>query len=453
MKRTHAWRWFLVPFNLCLVLLILVWLPTRWFIAPLVVAVVLAPIFWGAKGGLIAALCAGPILAVGLWRTTDLLLWNLALEGGYLGFWLSLGTLAVVVGYFTEQARATTHMHTELRLAHSRLEALHQIALSLSSTLDVTSIMEKILDQLGQLWGYTQASILLLDEATNELVVAAERGYLDHRGHRVPSGNGVAGAVVEQGRAINVGDVTQFQTYVPGVPGTRSELAVPLEWNGRVIGVLNVESPLLNAYGPDDLNLLATVAEQAAVSLGNARLHQHTKHLAITDPQTGLYNYRHFQDMLTIHLRDAQLTGNQCSFIMLDLDLFKRYNDTYGHPTGDAILQQLAQVIRETCRQPDLLFRYGGEEFALLLPGTSNEVACVVGERIRERIATYPFITRSGRPVFPLVTASIGVATYPQDGMSPIDLVLAADHALYVAKSEGRNLVRTASTAHGLPPS
>lgn len=421
----------------------------QWAFFLLGLAVVIAARTWEIVGGLLAALAAGVALLITHWHIigTGFGMGNPLASpalSGYFWAWAATATLAVYVGSLTRQTRKLAGVNANLRQAQQRLTALHQIALSLSTTLDVGRLMSMILDQLGALWGYDHGAILLVDEQTQELVVAAANDYLDRPGTRLPMGRGICSAVAISGEPVCLGDVTRDPRYVPGVAGARSELAVPLVWEGCTLGVLNVESPTPNAYGESDLNLLTTVAEQAAAALGNARLHQTTHHLAITDPHTGLYNYRYFQEQVGTIIRDAQLTGTPCSLVMLDLDHFKRCNDTYGHPTGDAVLSQLARLLRESCRHEDMLFRYGGEEFAVILPGTGPDLAVRVADRIRERVEAHTFTTLSGRPLDFPITVSLGVSSYPRDGLTPVDLVIAADNALYTAKEGGRNRVASA---------
>lgn len=370
-----------------------------------------------------------------------------------LGMWaIGLGALALAgwlvwkVGHLT---RELSEARAGLRQAEQRLNALHKIALSLSTTLDLSRLLETILEQLGQLWGYHHGAILLHDPETDDLVVAASRAYSHGPGQRIPAGLGICGAVFHCGIPLVINDVTKDDRYIQGVAGAHSELAVPLVWEGRVLGVLNVESHQVNAYSETDLDLLTTVAEQAAATIGNARLHQETHHLVITDQQTGLFNYRHFQEQLAAAVREAQLMATPTSLLMVDLDFFKRCNDTYGHPTGDAVLQQLARVLRESCRADDQVFRYGGEEFTIILPGTADADALGVAERIRERVGQHAFVTRSGRRLDFPITVSIGVASYPRDGLSEVNLLIAADTAMYAAKAGGRN--RVVSAAAGAP--
>jgi len=362
-----------------------------------------------------------------------------------------LCALLVYVGHVTRQTRELDRVNANLRHAQQQLTALHQIALSLSTTLDVHRLMEIILEQLGQLWGYYHGAILLIDEQSGELIVAAARDY-SRAGQRLSTDRGICGHVFRTGQPLMIDDVTIDPRYIEGVPGARSELAVPLIWEGRTLGVLNVESHEMAAYTRADLDLLTTVAEQAAASFGNARLHAETRDLAITDSHTGLFNYRHFQEQLAVAVREAQLMATHVSLLMLDLDFFKRCNDTYGHPTGDAVLQQFARVVRESCRTGDQVFRYGGEEFTVILPGAQEEVALRVAERIRERVALHGFVTRSGRRLDFQITVSIGVSSYPRDCLSHGDLLIAADKALYAAKASGRNrVVTTGSGAHSEP--
>ena len=406
----------------------------------LVWAVTVAALTWEFLGGVLAGSAAGAALLYGYWRHAADSATPLVTESHVLT-WVVLMLLGFVVGSLTRHAREMVRVNDDLHQAQQRLAALHTIALSLSTTPDVNRLMEKILDQLGKLWGYDFGAVLLLDEATGELVVAEARGYLQARGYRLAPGEGISGAVVRVGLPICINDVAADPRYIPGLEGASSELAVPLVWDGITLGVLNVESRLPNAYGPSDMALLSTVAEQAAASLGNARLHEQTRHLAMTDPHTGLYNYRYYQDQVTAMVRDSQISGLPFAVIMLDIDHFKRVNDTYGHPTGDAVLEQVARVLRDACRQGDLSYRYGGEEFAITLPGAHADVALRVAERMREKVAAFPFITKSGRRLEFPITVSVGLACFPRDGMSHVDLLLAADKALYSAKSAGRNCV------------
>lgn len=460
MKRTLRLRpAVLVPGLFVLYLLITGFAPSPFAAILPGVAVVIAARVWEVKGGLLTAVATVPCLVLGFFALDNAPAVRAALgdhtflEGWlvrlYVLLWFAMLALGIYVGSLTRQTRVLDQVNADLSHAQQRLTALHQIALSLSTTLDVGRLLETILEQLGHLWGYDHGAILLLDESTGELVVQAARGYVCPPCKRIPANSGICGTVLQTGTPLFVSDVAGDPRYIPGVKGARSELAVPLVWEGKILGVLNVESQTPGTYGQADLDLLTTVAEQAAAAIGNAALHEKTRNLAISDPHTGLFNYRHFQDQVAAHVRDAQLTNQPVSLLMLDMDHFKRVNDTYGHPTGDHVLGQIAKALRESCREEDLVFRYGGEEFAVLLPGRDEQAADLIGERIRERVALYPFTTRSARKLdFPM-TVSVGVATYPQDALTAVDLVLAADKALYAAKAAGRNrVVKAAPGTH-----
>lgn len=441
-SRPPKWQVSLIPASLAAYLLLVWFLPSHLHAVWLGFAVVLAARAREVRGGVIMAVITGVALGFGLWRLSGpAILQNPMLLSGY--SWAGAATLALgyYVGSLTRQARRMASINADLRQAQQQLSALHQIALSLSTTLDSQRLIEMILEQLGKLWGYDYGAILLVDEKTGELMVAAAHGYGTSPGKRLKPGEGICGSVVRAGRAICVGDVTHDPRYVGGVQGARSELAIPLVWEGTILGVLNVESKEPYAYTEADVSLLTTVAEQAASYLANARLHQHTRHLAITDPHTGLFNYRHYMDQVASLVNQAQLTGSNFSLLMLDMDHFKQVNDTYGHPTGDVVLEQTARLIRLCCRQMDMVFRYGGEEFAVILPETDKQATTQVAERIRERVASHTFVTKQGHSVdFPL-SFSIGVASYPEDGFTQVDLLLSADRALYAAKRQGRNRV------------
>jgi diguanylate cyclase (GGDEF)-like protein len=179
----------------------------------------------------------------------------------------------------------------------------------------------------------------------------------------------------------------------------------------------------------------------------NTRLAQ----LAVTDGLTGLYNHRHFHERLTLEVERSQRSGLPLSLLMLDVDNFKLFNDTHGHPAGDEVLRQLARVLTDTRRANDVVARYGGEEFAVILVDTAKFTAAKVAERVRERVAGHDFsdaAQKSGK-----ISVSVGVATFPEDGTDAEGLVRSADTALYAAKRAGRNRVVLYTLALGATPS
>jgi diguanylate cyclase (GGDEF)-like protein len=196
------------------------------------------------------------------------------------------------------------------------------------------------------------------------------------------------------------------------------------------------------AFSRQDVETAKLLASQAAVALENARLHGIVERQALVDGLTGLANRRQAEDALESELSRAQRFGGPLAFVLADLDDFKRVNDRYGHPSGDIVLREFADVLRDSVRDIDVAARWGGEEFSLLLPGTDIAGAAHVAERIRRTFAARLILTTDGLPV--RITASFGVAAYPA-AASEEALVAAADAALYEAKRSGKDAVVTAT--------
>jgi diguanylate cyclase (GGDEF)-like protein len=221
----------------------------------------------------------------------------------------------------------------------------------------------------------------------------------------------------------------------------QSEITVPLLRDEHVLGVLNVESSV--QLGPYDMDLLNTLAGPVAIAIENARLHTELKRMAWTDALSGLSNRRAFDTMLESEIARAQRYDHPLSLIIMDLDSFKEYNDRWGHLAGDERLKQLAAMLRQAVREPDITARYGGEEFAVILPNTSKEGALAMAERLRLCAeAQSPGVNRRQGPISGY-TISVGVASYPQDAVNGLELLLAADNAELTAKRMGKNRVFT----------
>jgi diguanylate cyclase (GGDEF)-like protein len=221
--------------------------------------------------------------------------------------------------------------------------------------------------------------------------------------------------------------------------GPMTTLTVPLLAGSELVGVLAVgDSNLGRAFMDDDVRLLSLFAQQATVAIQNARLFEEVRQLAITDPLTGLYNRRHFFVLARREHERARRYGRKLALLMLDIDDFKRVNDTFGHAAGDRVLQGVGELCRTTMRLADVVARYGGEEIVALLPDSDQESAYQVAERLRSLLPEVGV----AQPERPQITASIGVALY--DPAEPLDLetlLERADHAQYLAKNSGKNQV------------
>ncbi len=214
----------------------------------------------------------------------------------------------------------------------------------------------------------------------------------------------------------------------------------PVTANGRLVGLLAIGGKEAARVGSEREALLAQAANQAHIVLENARLFERIRNLSVRDGLTDLYNHKHTMELLSSEVSRAGRYEEGLSLVMLDIDHFKKVNDEHGHQAGDSVLRDVARLLRDTLRNVDAVGRYGGEEFAAILPHTSHEDGLKTGERIRKAVADHAF--RVGHRELK-VTISVGVASYPSDAVdSPGDLVREADRALYRAKQAGRNAVR-----------
>jgi len=219
----------------------------------------------------------------------------------------------------------------------------------------------------------------------------------------------------------------------------RTALSIPLILRGEVIGVLAVESEKVNAYTDRQIKLVETIAQQATIAMDNAKLFERMQQLAITDGLTNLYNRRYFYMVLENEIERARRYASPLSLVMMDIDHFKRVNDKYGHLAGDDVLEAMAGLCKGLLRQADEMFRYGGEEFTILLPETNAELAMNVAERIRRTIAETVFNTDKEQVK---ISVSMGVTQFDPSYASPGDFIETADKALYEAKQAGRNCVK-----------
>jgi diguanylate cyclase (GGDEF)-like protein len=222
--------------------------------------------------------------------------------------------------------------------------------------------------------------------------------------------------------------------------GLQRAVGVAMSLNGEIAGVLVVHMRSGRRLVRSEVRVLQTLANQAVIAIENAVAYEETKQLALTDPMTGVANHREFEARLERELTRCRRSREPLSVLICDLDHFKQINDGAGHPAGDAVLRHLTnEILVPAVRPRDLVARYGGDEFVLLLRGADGRAAAAVAERIRSAFAGRPLVY-DGR-VLSGLTLSIGVSTFPRDGETREALVQAADQALYVAKRSGRNRV------------
>ena len=310
----------------------------------------------------------------------------------------------------------------------------------MSGTLDLHTVLDSLVSVTCRAFGYDNGALLMVDAGTGDLTVDACYGHRESIvGMRLPPGVGITGWVARTGTPLVVDDVLQDSRYYRFDDRTRSELAVPLIVEGKVLGVFNVESARLAAFGPRDLRMLTTLASYAVIAIQNAHLFEHAQRLAITDGLTELYNHRYLYEALDRVLERARRDAQPLSLIMLEIDNFKRFNDTYGHQSGDEVLRTVAVLLRRGSRPSDVVARYGGDEFMVVLPNAGKTSAQETAERLRRAVEAYPLVL--GDDVIASITLSVGVATHPTDGQTVDALVEAVDRAQYIAKRSGGNKV------------
>ena len=320
-------------------------------------------------------------------------------------------------------------------------EVLRKASAAVTETLEIDETVTRILEQLKQVVPYDTASVQILNG--NELEIIGGSGFADPKaviGMRFPvPGNNPNTIVMQTGKPHllpEIGDVYgEFKK--PPHDHIHSWLGVPLIFQERIIGLLAIDSVMPNQFTQENIALAAAFADQVSVALENSRIYEKAQSQAITDPLTGVYNRRGLFQMGEAEFLRARRIKRPFSVLMLDIDHFKRVNDTYGHATGDQTLRGLTERCRTLLRGVDMVGRYGGEEFVILLPETNLESARLVAERLRQTIAKEPFATDSG----PLrITISIGVAEAIKREILGT-LIERADAALYDAKRAGRNCV------------
>jgi two-component system cell cycle response regulator len=356
-----------------------------------------------------------------------------------------VGQLAGTFNDMTDELRAYV---TALQSSRDELRrSLARLGDTLSSTHDLGRILSVILETAVGTTRSAAGAIYIRADGHDELTLRAAHRLSD----RISSGNGqvrvgegVTGYVAQTGDAVRGNSGSDQLTLSPHEPKASEIISVPLRTTGGVLGVLNLYDRLDGQrYDDDDLETIQTFAGQAAVAMDNVLLHQEAQRLSITDGLTGLSNYRYFQQTLGREIERASRFGRTLALLMLDLDLFKQVNDTYGHQVGDAVLIEVADRVRAEVREVDVVARYGGEEFVVVLPETDLEGAAHIAKRIWERVRNRPLHVQT--PDLRL-TVSIGVAVFPEHGDSPSTLVRAADGALYSAKNAGRDRVCTAES-------
>jgi len=338
----------------------------------------------------------------------------------------------------------------ELKRQVERLSLFHEVGKALFSTLDLQKILQTIMEKISDLLQPDTWSLLMLDDKTQELYfeIAIGAGADKLKDIRLKMGEGIAGWVAQTGEPVLVEDVRRDSRFTPKFDevthtDTRSVVCVPIKGRERVLGVIELVNCLgRESFTREDIPILKSLADYAAIALENARYVQRIHELTITDDCTALYNARHLSFVLDTEIYRSNRYGYEFSVIFIDLDHFKQVNDVHGHLIGSKLLWLIGDIIKGNLRMIDYAFRYGGDEFVVLLPQTSKENALMVVRRTKDLLTSKTFFVEEGLNI--KVTASFGLASFPVDGRTRKEILRMADEAMYMVKNTTRNNIALA---------
>ncbi|HMK29120.1 MAG TPA: diguanylate cyclase, partial [Terriglobales bacterium] len=343
-------------------------------------------------------------------------------------------TAAGQVAVAVENARLFEEQQRRARY----LGFLNTVSKTAISSEDAEQMLAEIVAEIQKNFLLDHIGIGMLDYATKEIEIKAAAGTAKVAlGRRDPLGAGIMGRVARTGEMVLVqGDDEGHMLSI--LPGAKSVLCLPLTYGETLLGVLDVESRREHAFGEQDVLILRTLADLLATALHNAFVFQKLQQQSITDGLTGIKTRRFFLESVSAEWKRASRSGRPFSVVMVDLDKFKDVNDSMGHLEGDLVLARVGRLLEQKCRQSNVVARYGGDEFVILMPETGIEQAQILSERLRLWIATDPMLNERH------ITGSFGVASFPLHGSTVEDIVRVSDAGMYVSKHAGGNRVSTA---------
>ena len=340
-----------------------------------------------------------------------------------------------------------------MRRRLARADALTEILRAVNASLEPEKVAEAMIAGIAD-WIPVSGWLVLAADEGGQLKTVVSRGVLPALGSAAQAAGQL---VLRTGEVVCSADLAadkRFGIAVDGAAAAGAAVGFPLACRGRTLGALlgvdRSASSREPRFSAASLGVLRAALEPGAIALDNALRIERAEALSVTDDLTQLYNSRYLSQVLRRETKRASRSGRPLSLLFIDLDGFKGVNDAHGHLAGSSALVEAASVIRMSARETDIVARFGGDEFALVLPDTGTEGAAMVGERIKEKIALHPFLRKDGLDI--RLTVSVGVATVPDVAASAEQLVQAADEAMYWVKEHGKNNVRVAQPTDG-PPS
>src|SRR5580692_7747335 len=320
---------------------------------------------------------------------------------------------------------------------------LNSISKTAISSEDAEQMLLEIVGHIQKTFRFDHIGIGIFDYVRKDIEIKAEAGITAKAlGMRIPLGVGILGRVARTGESALV--QTAGEDNLQGVlPDSRSVLCIPITYGETLLGVLNVESRQEDAFSPEDVLIMNTLADLLATALHNSFVFQKLQQTAITDGLTLIKTRRFFFEALSSEWKRASRSGRPFSVVLIDLDKFKDVNDTLGHLEGDLVLARVGRLLEQKCRQSNVVARYGGDEFIILMPETGVEQAQALAERLRLWLSTDPMLQEH------LITGSFGVASFPVHGFTAEDIIRVADAGMYISKRKGGDHVSTSEELSG----
>src|SRR5438067_10666365 len=329
------------------------------------------------------------------------------------------------------------------------LSIFHDVAKALTSSLNLVSVLQTIMEKMAEYFRPHTWSLLMVDEMTDELYFAIAVGDASDslKSVRLKMGEGIAGWVAKHGEQLIVPDVYTDPRFAKRIDDmtkwrTRSMICVPLRAKHRTLGVIQLINCVLDNFSDRELFFLQALCDYAAIAIDNAKAVERIQELTVTDDCTGLYNARHLYKTLEAEVYRSARFGYEFSVIFIDLDHFKQVNDTHGHLIGSKLLNEIGYAIKANLRLIDSAFRYGGDDFVVLLPQTGKEPALVVAKRLLESMRESRYLLDEKLNLN--IRASLGLATYPDDAKSAHEIIRQADEMMYSVKNTTRDNIAVA---------